>query len=145
MPRTKIDSAEKQCPGCRELNTRSYFLCKKCGAAHASARKNGFAHYNKIERSETKKIIKFVDQIILRRGLCTAEDIWQIIDYYQVTHKLIYKYDKCVPNIQIWNLWLDLMIWSVKQKGIKLPFKEMSRDEIYKILMNNYANQSQRR
>lgn len=140
MGRQRVPLDEKQCPGCRQSNPTKYSWCHKCAAAYAASRNNGYAQYNEVDKKERREIIKFVDEIVRRRGFCTMADISNIIEYYQVTHKLIYKYNEYTTARQIWNFWLDLMIWCHKQKGKKVAFNEMRREDAYKILMRDYAN-----
>lgn len=136
----KIPLDEKCCPGCGVLNPKVASYCNSCQVAVNSYKLNGWAHYHKIESQERKEAIAFIDNIRLRGGFLTAVDPFYLVHYYQITHKLSLKYNKYAVEKQIWLFFVDLLIWSSKQKGNNLPFNKMSRQDIYKILMTKNAN-----
>lgn len=139
MGRAKIPIDEKICPGCGELNPRTSSYCLKCMSAVQSVRLNGWAHYNDIEHYERKEVMKFVDKIRNQNGFLTFLDMFLVIHYYQLTHKLVLKYNHYTTERQIWFFFIDLLIWSSKQKGQNMTFNKMRRQDIYKILMKRYA------
>lgn len=130
----KSEAKEKQCAGCRCMIFTQYAYCGPCSTISTSRSKNGMAHYNYIEPKVIKEIFEFIRRIKLRGLMVDFLDMIWIIEYYQVTHKLIYKYDNKSSAQQIKEMWLDLLIWQEKQIDPKAAYHKRSRYDEYKRL-----------
>lgn len=140
MGRQKIPLEEKNCPGCGEPNPKIASYCNACQSAAQSIRFNSYNHYNDITHTLRKEVMAFVERIKKQRGFITTVDYFYIVHYYQLTHKMILKYDHYTPERQVLYFFIDLLIWNYKQKGKNMTFNKMSKPDIYKTLMNNYAS-----
>jgi len=144
MGRQKIAIEYKICPGCGESNPKKASYCNSCQVSVNSYKLNGWAHYHKLELSERKEAIKFIDKIRNQNGFLTLVDMFMVIHYYQLTHKLSMKYSNYITEHQIWFFFIDLLIWDSKQKGSKMPFNKMLREDIYKTSMTKNETKSPR-
>lgn len=139
MARKKIPLDEKCCPGCGVLNPKVASYCNSCQSASQSMKKGGWAHYFKIENSERKEILKFVDELIRKRGYLESVDIYRLLHYYQITHVMNLRYENYSPLTQVFHIFTDMLIWANKQRGLRTTFNNMTRPEVYKILMTKNA------
>ena len=129
-----INLGSKQCSGCRCQIKQGLTYCPACTSCAGSYTKNGKLHYNQISIDDKIDIIEFVRRIKLKRFMVDLIEICWIIEYYQMTHKLIYKYDTKSSGSQVQEMWLDLLIWVDKQMNPKNTYKPINRLDEYKRL-----------
>lgn len=74
--------------------------------------KSEILRLKKLEKERINEVHKFVSVLERRNGICSLEDINNIITYWYLITRMSYMYDRMNTVSQIEHMWLDLKLYS---------------------------------
>jgi len=107
---TKENNAKKincKCGRLKEVPTS--YSCRACHNEYYQLKKRiNFIKKSKDICNENSKLVKFVERIERRGGLCSMMEIFELVDIWESAHTNTVKYDNLSSVRQIEKMWNDV-------------------------------------